>query len=242
MVSQCQLRMRQWKKDNKPEIKMLIAKAHRNIAAVERNICQFKVIINLGIEGIKNVPTAPSLADKKKIAAIKQGIKKAVDEQKCAVELIKFFKTMIVCLSHAYNENITKANKYGVKLATELDVSRINAMDDNERKGIKTSLDVVEKCLKMLPPVLVAREANNQRKHSKKMTETLKLMLEMGEWAEDHCDWDGDEDDVPECVEEDNLRCGLNKHIYNNGTVSAFMVVCGRQYGVASSWGMYHGR
>jgi hypothetical protein len=163
------LRMRQWKKDNKPQIKMLIAKAHRNIAAVERNICQFKVIINLGIEGIKNVPTAPSLADPRKVAAIKQGINKAVDEQKCAVELIKFFKTMIVCLSHAYNENITKANKYGAKLATELDVSRIKAMDDNERQGIKTSLDVVEKCLKMLPPVLVARKERDELRRQKAM-------------------------------------------------------------------------
>lgn len=236
MVSQCQLTMREWKKQDKPVIKGFIAQAQQNIEEAEKNIREFKAIINFGIDNIRNNES------KKKVAAIKQGINKAVDEQKCAVELINFFKTMIVCLSHAYNENITKANKYGVKLATELDVSRIKAMDDNNTNSIKTSLDVVDKCLKMLPPVLVAREANNQRKHSKKMTETLKLMLEMGEWAEDHCDWDGDEDDVPECVEEDNLRRGLTKHIYNNGTVSAFMVVCGRQYGVASSWGMYHGR
>ena len=237
MVSKCQLIMREWKKQDKPVIKGFIAKAQQNIEEAEKNIRQFKVIINVGIDNIRNnEPT------KREVAAIKEGIKRAVEEQKLAVEFIKFFKRMILCLSHIYNENVEKATKYGQKLGSEMDLSRMNAMDDNERDAIKTSLDVVERFLMTLLRVVVAREANNQRKHSKKMTETLKLMLEMGEWAEDHCDWDGDEDDVPECVEEDNLRRGLNKHIYNNGTVSAFMVVCGRQYGVASSWGMYHGR
>ena len=237
MVSQCQLTMREWKKQDKPAIKGFITKAQENIEAAEKNVRHFKVIINIGIDNIKNnEPT------KREVAAIKQGIKRAVEEQKLALEFIKFFKRMVLCLSHTYNENVEKATKYGQKMGSEMDLSRMNAMADNERDSIKTSLDVVEKVLMMLLRVVVAREANNQRKHSKNMTETLKLMLEMGEWAEDLCDWDGDEDDVPECVEEDNLRCGLNKHIYNNGTVSAFMVVCGRQYGVASSWGMYHGR
>ena len=163
MVSQCQLTMRAWKKQHKPIIKSLIAKAHANIATSEKNIGDFKVIINMGIHKIRNN------GNKKKVASIKKAIKMSVEEQKMAVELIKFFKTMIVCLSHIYNENVTKANKYGVKLATELDASRMNAMDDNERMGIKISLDVVEKCLTMLPAVLVAREQRDELRRQKAM-------------------------------------------------------------------------
>ena len=164
MVSQCQLTMRQWKKQDKPVIKGFIAKAQQNIEEAEKNIRQFKVIINVGIDNIRNnEPT------KREVAAIKEGIKRAVEEQKLAVEFIKFFKSMILCLSHVYNENVAKATKYGLKLGTELDVSRMNAMDDNERNSIKTSLDVVENYLTMLARVVVARKQRDELRRQKAM-------------------------------------------------------------------------
>jgi len=156
-------RMREWKKQDKPVIKGFIAKSQQNIEEAEKNIRQFKVIINVGIDNIRNNES------KKKVAAIKEGIKRAVEEQKLAVEFIKFFKTMILCLSHVYNENVAKATKYGLKLGTELDVSRMNAMDDNERNSIKTSLDVVENYLTMLARVVVARKQRDELRRQKAM-------------------------------------------------------------------------
>jgi len=161
-----------------------------------------------------------------------------------------FHKAQLNALSHCYNENIAKAEKYQSKM--DAIANQLNAINISGENGMSIEARLangvwignkrgeLEQLMRL--GKIVAGSARPINNHRKKMTETLKLMLEMGEWAEDHCDWDGDEDDVPECVEEDNLRRGLNKHIYNNGTVSAFMVVCGRQYGVASSWGMYHGR
>ena len=139
MVSQCQLTMREWKKQDKPVIKGFIAKAQQNIEEAEKNIRQFKVIINFGIDNIRNNES------KKKVAAIKEGIKRAVEEQKLAVEFIKFFKTMVLCLSHIY------------------------AMDDNNTNSIKTSLDVVENYLTMLPRVVVAREKRDELRRQKAM-------------------------------------------------------------------------
>ena len=163
MVSQCQLTMREWKKQDKPVIKGFIAQAQQNIEEAEKNIREFKAIINFGIDNIRNNES------KKKVAAIKEGIKRAVEEQKLAVEFIKFFKTMVLCLSHIYNENVAKATKYGLKLGTELDVSRMNAMDDNNTNSIKTSLDVVENYLTMLPRVVVAREKRDELRRQKAM-------------------------------------------------------------------------
>ena len=76
---------------------------------------------------------------------------------------------MVLCLSHIYNENVAKATKYGLKLGTELDVSRMNAMDDNNTNSIKTSLDVVENYLTMLPRVVVAREKRDELRRQKAM-------------------------------------------------------------------------
>ena len=163
MVSKCQLMMREWKKQDKPVIKGFIAKAQRNIVAAEKNVREFKVIISFGIDNIRNNES------KRKVDRIKEGIKRAVEEQKLALEFIKFFKTMVLCLSHIYNENFAKATKYGLKLGTELDFSRMNAMDDNEGNSIKTSLDVVDKCLTMLPGVVKAREQRDELRRQKAM-------------------------------------------------------------------------
>ena len=54
MVSQCQLTMREWKKQDKPVIKGFIAKAQQNIEEAEKNIREFKAIINFGIDNIRN--------------------------------------------------------------------------------------------------------------------------------------------------------------------------------------------
>jgi len=156
--------MREWKKQDKPVIRGFIAKAQRNIEAAEKNVRQFKVIINVGIDNIKNnEPT------KREVAAIKEGIKRAVEEQKLALEFIKFFKRMIMCLSHIHNENVEKASKYGQKMGNEMDLSRMNAMADSERDSIKTSLDVVEKCLMLLLRVVVAREKRDELRRQKAM-------------------------------------------------------------------------
>ena len=163
MVSKCQLIMREWKKQDKPVIKGFIAKAQRNIVAAEKNVREFKAIISFGIDNIRNNES------KRKVARIKEGIKRAVEEQKLALEFIKFFKRMIMCLSHIHNENVEKASKYGQKMGNEMDLSRMNAMADSERDSIKTSLDVVEKCLMLLLRVVVAREKRDELRRQKAM-------------------------------------------------------------------------
>jgi len=59
------------------------------------------------------------------------------------------------------------------------------------------------------------------------------LIVEMGQWAEhlqrrlqeEDREEEEEDEDMPECVEDPMLRNSDDKHIFNNGTVSAYMLM-----------------
>mgnify|MGYP000592533071 FL=1 len=101
--------MKKWKREVKPMTKVTIAKAQTLLGYIEQDIANNKLLIAAGVDKMRE---AGSLEDK---AFIKTRLTAALNDQKLQLARKKFFKNFIKTLSHAHNENIAKACKYGEK-------------------------------------------------------------------------------------------------------------------------------
>ena len=242
--------IKRWKRVDRPNLKLHIAQSEREVAEHTKHTNDLTPNIRTLIGVVGDKTQNPLIRQE-----ARQHVTTAIAMKKFLMLMTDFHKAQLNALSHCYNENIAKAEKYQSKM--DAIANQLNAINISGENGMSIEARLangvwignkrgeLEQLMRL--GKIVAGSARPINNHRKKMTETLKLMLEMGEWAEscrralDECDEDEDDECGPECVEEESRRGGLEHHIYNNGTISAMMVVFGQQYGVASSWGRYHG-
>ena len=175
--------VKKWKREDRPNLKTHIVGAQESIADHQEQADRLTGPISVCIGFI---------GDKTKSDAVRKEARKeatdAINIKKMLLVVTDFHKAQLCALSHCYNENIAKAEKYQHKmdvLAKEIDVlneTRKIGVSRNAGLGLANWLSGNTEELKTFMRVAkmvagVARPMNRQRKT---MEATFKVINDMG--------------------------------------------------------------